>query len=425
VTIAEVLKAAGSRTLMSDKWHVTHPDLEDDHNWPRRRGFDRFYGTLHGGGNYYNPAMLVLDDTPIRATAPGYHYTDAITDHAIEFLEEPADRSTPYVLYVAYTAPHWPLHAPADDVERYEGRYAGGWDALRQERLERMRGLGLIDAAWSLTERDAGVPAWTAAPSRDWEARRMAVYAAQVTQMDRGIGRILEAIDRRGDAERTLVLFLSDNGGSAELIAPDGTNPVFPSRTRDGRPIRLGNVPGVMPGSEDTYQSYGVGWANASNTPFRLYKHWVHEGGIATPLIAYWPEVITAGGRLVRAPGHVIDLMATVVDVAGAEYPSERDGHPVIPAEGVSLRPLFEGRPLARPDALYWEHEGNRAVRRGAWKAVAQYGAGWELYDVERDRTETVDLAGEHPGVLRELVRRWEAWAARVGVVPWSQVGLQ
>ncbi len=424
LTIAELLGAEGYATLMSGKWHVTSPSLTDDHNWPRQRGFDRFYGTLTGGGNFFNPSTLILDDTPTRADGSDYHYTDAISDRAVEFLDgvSSAAQPQPFFLYVAYTAPHWPLHAWPDDVARNKGNYLDGWDALRERRRQRLVDLGIIDAGWALSDRDAAVPAWDTASDTEWEDHRMAVYAAQIEQMDRGIGRVLDKVRELGAEANTLVVFLADNGASAELIAPDSQNPVYPTETHDGRPIRRGNVPDVLPGNEDTYQSYGVAWANASNTPFRRYKHWVHEGGIATPLIVSWPAVITNGGALTHAPAHVIDLLPTIVAATGAHYPASQKGIETIPLEGTSLLPVFSGSSAGGERALFWEHEGNRAVRRGRWKLVGAFQGSWELYDLTVDRTETRDLASDRPGMVAELQALWDAWADRVGVVPWETV---
>ncbi|MDP6373506.1 MAG: arylsulfatase [Vicinamibacterales bacterium] len=425
VTLAELLGSAGYTTLMSGKWHVTSPSLTDDRNWPRQRGFDRFYGTLTGGGNFFNPATLILDDTPIQAEGDRYHYTDAISDRAVEFLDDlPTGEAAtaPFFLYVAYTAPHWPLHAWPDDVATHVGGYLDGWDVLRERRRQRLIDLGMIDAGWVLSTRDPDAAAWEDGDHTIWEDRRMAVYAAQVEQMDRGIGRILAKVRALGAEANTLVLFLSDNGGSAELISPDSRNPVFPTETRDGRPIRLGNVPEILPGDEDTYQSYGVAWANASNTPFRRFKHWVHEGGIATPLIVSWPTGIASRGELEQTPAHVIDLLPTIAEATGTTYPARRNGVATIPLEGESLIPVFEGGAMMPDRPLYWEHEGNRAIRRGRWKLVAPYQGEWELYDLQVDRTETSDLAAQRPAIAAELSGLWESWAARVGVVPWQDV---
>ncbi|MFQ6672640.1 MAG: sulfatase-like hydrolase/transferase, partial [Candidatus Tectimicrobiota bacterium] len=281
---------------------------------------------------------------------------------------------------------------------------------------------GLVDPSWSLSERDPEVPAWAEAPNKEWEDHRMAVYAAQIDQMDRGIGRILSTVREIGVERNTLVLFLADNGGCAELFTPDTRIPVIPSRTRDGRPVRVGNLPEIMPGPEDTYQSYGLGWANASNTPFRLYKHWVHEGGTATPLIAYWPWVIRNKNGITHEPGHVVDLMATILDAAHVAYPATYAGEATTPLEGKSLLPLFHGAERDGHEAIYWEHEGNRAVRQGGWKLVSKYPGDWELYNLKQDRAETQDLAKDYPDKVRELSSLYKAWAERVGVTPWEEI---
>ncbi len=436
MTLAEVLRTAGYRTYMAGKWHVTghvgywtgNRQRSSKHNWPTYRGFDRFFGTIFGGGSYFNPVGLVRDDEPIPGdTPPGFYYTDAIADHAVQFIREHASGNKasrrPFFCYVAFTSPHWPLHALEEDIARYRGRYDQGWDHLRLARYRRMVQLGLIAPRWKLSPRDPTAPAWEQVPpeQRRWYARRMEVYAAQIDRMDQGIGRIMQALRETGQWENTLVLVLADNGGCAEEIRPSWKGIIFPKQTRDGRPVRLGNDPAVMPGGEDTYQSYGLPWANASNTPFRRYKHWVHEGGISTPLVAHWPRGIPAEmhGRLVHQPAHVIDIMATCIDLSGAKYPREYRGHPVQPPEGVSLAPAFRGRSLRRPEPLFWEHEGNRAVRQGRWKLVAVHQGPWELYDMTADRSELHNLAQQHPQRVQQMARAWQQWADRAGVVPW------
>lgn len=310
------------------------------------------------------------------------------------------------------------------DVDKYRDRYRTGWDALRAERHKRMVEMGIVKAGWPLTPRDSKVPAWADAPNKEWQARRMAVYAAQIDRMDQAIGRVLSSIRKINAEENTLILFLADNGGCAEEFPASG-QPIalhIPAGTRDGRPVRRGNNPEIMPGPDDTYQSYGIPWANASNTPFRLYKHWVHEGGIASPLIAYWPAGINRHNSLTSQPGHLIDIMATCVDVAGATYPSTYQGNSIKPLEGKSLLPILEGKQRQGHEALYWEHEGNRAVRQGKWKLVSKYPDTWELYDLEADRTEMNNLGGKNPDKLQELVRLYERWAERCNVVPWSDL---
>jgi arylsulfatase len=422
VTIAEALKPAGYQTLMCGKWHVTK-DLVKDYNWPRQRGFDRFYGTITGAGNFFNPTTLVRDNTPVPDVPdPGYYYTDAIADNAVQFIADAARQPAPFFLYVAFTSPHWPLHAKPADIAKYKGRYRQGWDALRRERHARQIGMGLVDKRWGITDRDASVPAWEEAKDKEWQERRMEVYAAQIDAMDQGIGRIVAKLKELNVFEDTLILMLADNGGCAEELGRNYNQPtLMRAKTKDGRVVRGGNHPDLMPGGEDSYQSYGIGWANASNTPFRRYKHWVHEGGISSPLIAHWPRVIRKGNTITNQPGYLIDLMATCVDVAGARYPATYQGRTIPPLEGKSLRPIFEGKRRATGE-VFWEHEGNRAVRQGKWKLVSQYPGEWELYDIDADRTERKNLAEANPAKLRELAAKWDAWAQRAGVVPWSKV---
>jgi len=440
VTIAEVLKTAGYSTYMSGKWHVTRaiqPD-GDKHNWPRQRGFDRFYGTLQGAGSFYDPYTLTRDNTQIVPDTQDFYYTDAISDNAVKFISEHKGRSVdkPFFMYVAYTAPHWPMHAKPEDIAKYKGRYAAGWDALRAERHKRMIEMGIVESKWKITPRDSKVPAWGQARDKKWFERRMEVYAAMVDCLDQGVGRIIEQLKKTGDFDNTLIFFLADNGGCAEeygsrgAIKPEPSKPVVlkpmgkdelqtrsrPEVTRDGRPVRTGY--GVMPGPADTYIAYGKPWANASNTPFRLYKHWVHEGGISTPLIAHWPARIKAHGKLRYQAGHLIDIMATCVDVSGAHYPARYKGNAIMPMEGRSLVPAFDNKAIGR-DAIYWEHEGNRAVRVGKWKLVSRHPGGWELYDLEADRTELNNLAEKHPKKMAELKAMYESWAERCGVRPW------
>jgi arylsulfatase len=427
VTIAEVLKGAGYATYMSGKWHVTKhmgqwsgDSLTSKHNWPMQRGFEKFYGTILGAGSFYDPITLTDGNEPTEPDTEEFYYTDKISSKAIQFINE-HEEDKPFFAYVAYTAPHWPLHALPEDIARYEGRYDKGWDELRKERLARMQQMGIIEADWQLTERDKKIPAWENVDNKDWQARRMEVYAAQVDRMDQGIGKIIEALRQKGELENTLIFFLADNGGCAEELGEGWGRQLFiPTETRDGQPVILGNEhTDIMPGPENTYQSYGRPWANASNTPFRLYKHYVHEGGIATPLIVHWPMGISAQGEWRQAPGHLIDIMATCVDVGQADYPQTYQGRSIQPMEGVSLKPAFGGNDLDR-EAIYFEHEGNRAIRRGKWKLVAQGREGaWELYDMENDRTETNNQADEYPDLVRELSDMWQSWAERAGVIPW------
>ena len=429
ITIAEGLKQAGYAAYMSGKWHVTRFRKDDGpkHNWPLQRGFDRFFGTVEGSGSFFDPVTLTLDNSFIDLPRQPFYYTDAVSDYAVKFIQNHRQKQPgkPFFLYVAYTSPHWPLHALKEDIDRYRGRYDAGWDSLRKERYERMQRMGLLQPDWPLTERDPRVPAWEDAEDKEWQTRRMEVYAAQVDRMDQGIGRILAQLRQSGAMDNTLIFFLADNGGCAEEITDSWLNWLYneskicPKTTRDGRPVTAGNDPDIMPGPPDTFQSYGIPWANVSNTPFRLYKHWTHEGGVATPLIMHWPKGIKKRGRLCDEPGHLIDIMATCIDVSRAVYPSEHKGHKITPMEGQSLMPAVKNQASGRR-ALYFEHEGNRAVIEGKWKLAAAGPDGpWELYDVNEDRTETHNLASEHQEQVKRLSEMWTNWARRVNVLPW------
>lgn len=435
VTLAEVLRDAGYGTYATGKWHVTR-FIEADgpkHNWPLQRGFDRYFGTITGAGSYFEPQTLTLDNNPFEELGEGFYYTDAIGAQSVRFLEDHLDRrpDAPFFLYQSFTAPHWPLHAPEEDVALARGRFDAGWDRLRRERHERMLAAAIVDPRWALPEREAEAPPWETAEDRAWHLRRMEVYAAQVESMDRAIGHLLDMLRRREVLDDTLILFLSDNGGCAEEINTQGWydyilrggERVSREFTLDGRPIQVGNDPAVMPGPDDTYQSYGLPWANLSNTPFRLYKALTHTGGVATPLIAHWPAGIPAAGALRDQPGHLIDIMPTLVELAGTAYPTDHAGERIQPMEGVSLVPAFtDDRPLDR-GAIYVEHEGSRAVTDGSWKAVARGSGPWELYDTELDRTETLNLAARQPGELARLTAMWEDWANRVRVFPRPEAG--
>jgi len=420
-TIAQVLKGAGYQTGMVGKWHVT-PVNQSRHNWPLQRGFDRYYGIIHGAADYFNPVTLTYGNDPVSPDAKDYYFTDAVGDHAVRFLDEFSRSPDPFFLYTALTAPHWPLHARPEDIRKYAGRYSAGWDELRHERHARQLRSGMLPKRWDLTTRDATVKPWSEAPDKAWQSRRMEVYAAMIDRMDRNIGRILTKLKETGRDRNTMVLFLSDNGGCAEEIGPKWTGLHIPKATREGKPVQVGNTPGVMPGAEDTYQSYGVPWANCSNTPFRLYKHWVHEGGISSPLIIRWPERIKPTRSWIAEPSHFIDIMATCVDSAGAKYPPDTGVEPVIPLQGKSLLPLVTGSARQAERNLFWEHEGNRAMRRGPWKLVRKFPGEWELYNMDDDRTESKDVAQAHPERVTEMASTWQSWADQAGVLPWEEV---
>ncbi|MFP4053436.1 MAG: arylsulfatase [Phycisphaerae bacterium] len=430
-TIAEVLADAGYRTLHTGKWHAggfwSRVDTETwrigqpTHPLPVDRGFDEFYG-LPGGGSYFYPNPLMRGHDIIDVPE-GFYTTDNYTDEMVKMIRRSVAEGEPFFAHVCYNAPHWPLHAWEEDIERYRGQFRNGWDAHRTARHEELKGMGILSDKWDISPRDEHAPLWEDAPHHDWEDARMATYAAMVDRLDQGVGRLLATLDELGVADNTVVMFLSDNGGSAEFLKENGRAEAELKTTRDGRSVKVGNVPGLEPGGPQTFMSYDVQWSNVSNSPFRLHKHWVHEGGISTPFILHWPAGLQGQGRIEHTPAHIIDIVATCLDLAGAEYPDEHHGRPVQPLEGESFAPLLRGQPWQRQQPICWEHEGNRAVRMGEWKLVSQWEkGGWELYDMNEDRTELHDLATVNAAKAADLEKVYEDWAHRVGVIPWRQV---
>ena len=432
VTIAEALRSSGYRTLMSGKWHVGgdfEPREADswrvgdiDHPSPRQRGFDRFFGMVDGATSFFFPHYLMEDDERVEITKDNFYLTDAISEKACDMIDEAVGDEAPFFLYLAYNAPHWPLHAPEEDIARYEDVYRGGWDAIRAARHETMIGNGALQNPWEISPRDVDAPPWESADNRDWEAARMAVYAAMVDRMDAGVGMVVDRLERLGIKDDTLIVFLSDNGGCAELLAEDGWCKFFPDRLPDGRDIRSGNRASLRPGGPQTFMSYDLPWANVSNAPFRLYKHWVHEGGISTPMIAHWPNGIDNSG-FVHEPWHVVDILPTILDVAGCEYPEEYGGHPIQALDGESFSGAFgQGSECKREQPIFWEHEGNAALRIGDWKVVRRHGEDWELFNMVDDRTELNDLSARHAPMRFGMIKDHAAWSERLGVRPWDEV---
>jgi arylsulfatase A-like enzyme len=432
VTIAEALRAHGYTTWMSGKWHVGGAyNILDPGSWrpgdpthpvPTQRGFDHFYGIVSGAGSYFYPRTLMRDEEFVPLQTSDYYLTDAISDNAVQMVKQAAAQAKPFFLHVTYTAPHWPLHAPEEDIARYEGSYRNGWDAVRTGRHEELKGLGLVDPGWDISPRDARSGPWNEAPQQEWEDLRMATYAAQIECMDRGIGRILDSLRQLDLDDNTLVMFASDNGGCAEFLAEDtdqGERFRYNTDPLDGRSIRVGNIPGLRCGPADTFMSYGLSWANVCNSPFRRFKRWVHEGGISTPFIVSWPTRVTRPG-IVHQPTHFIDVLATCLDVAGASCPTEFDGRQVTPPEGESFLPLLDDEDWSRRRPLFFEHEGNRAVRLVRWKLVSEFRGEWELYDMAEDRTELHDLSSKNRPRVTEMVRLYDEWARRCGVRPWE-----
>ncbi len=412
VTLAEVLRPAGYKTYLAGKWHLGQ---RDESKWPLQRGFDRFYGILSGASSYLKPAGergLTLDNQQLPAPSdPDYYTTDAFTDFAIKTVTE-HQGDAPFFLYLSFTAPHWPLHARDEDIKKFVGKYRSGWDKTRADRHAKMIAQGIVKKEWPLSERDAKARAWESLSEQEKIDLdyRMAVYAAQVHRMDWNIGRLVDTLKERGELDNTLLVFLSDNGGCAEPYTDLGGH--AQSKIND-------------PGNSSSV-SYGTGWANASNTPFRKFKSTLLEGGISTPLIIHWPASLKAKpGSLDPTPGYITDIMPTAVEVSGASYPIDFKGQKITPLEGVSLAGRIAGSTDApAPRTFCWEQYGYKAVREGTLKAVFnpknthdKTGSGeWELYDLSNDRTEITNLAAGRPEDLKALVAKWDAWADRCQV---------
>ncbi|MEM0924839.1 MAG: sulfatase-like hydrolase/transferase, partial [Planctomycetota bacterium] len=433
-TIAEVLKPAGYGCYYVGKWHL-HQETG-----PIKRGFDEFYGYTQGyahdqyDGDFYQ-RLPEGRSKEIDPSPESYYATDVFNNYAIEFIKQGQQSDKPWFLFLGHSSPHFPVQAPAERADKYDAIYRRGWDVLRDERFERMRDIGLIDGTrWRLSPRSvvpvdrddiangfAGKanPAWDSLEEdRQLDlARRMAIFAAMVEGIDLGVGNIVEHLRRTNDLDNTLILFLSDNGACYEWgpFGFDGASRRGATNLRKGEELRA-------IGGRGTHQSYGSAWANLGNTPFRLYKHFTHEGGISTPFIAHWPKGIGKPNRWARDPSHVMDVLPTLMDAAGATYPDELNGHRVTPIEGRSLLPVFRGEIL--PDrTIGFDHQAAHAIRRGDWKAV--YGKRmpeeltWELYNLADDRCELNDLSEKHPERVKRMANEWEAWAKRVGVI-WS-----
>jgi arylsulfatase len=441
VTMAEALRGAGYGTYMVGKWHLAErePDPARPIGWPLQRGFDKFYGTLAGYGSYFDPATLCRGNTYITPEndpeyKPGqFYYTDAITDNAIKFMDEHRQSAAdkPFFMYVAYTAAHWPLQVPEDSLSEYKGKYDAGYQAIRDARWKRQQEKGLVK---DVTTSSPTTGDWDAVKDKAWETRRMEAYAATITRMDQGIGKILEHLKATGKLENTVVVYLQDNGACDEeffqnrtappknlhVMGPDElqTKTLPPMQTRDGKVVKTGE--GVMAGPADSFLGYGPAWANVSDTPLYKVKHYTWEGGISTPMVISWPAGLPAkGDNRVDTPAHLVDLMPTVLQITGAEYPKTREGVQTKTLAGKSLLPLVTGEgEFHRDGYLFWEHEENRAVRDDKWKLVAEGPNPWQLFDMTTDRGETNNVAKEHPDIVKKMARAWDKYADENRVRP-------
>jgi len=445
VTLAEVLKGAGYHTAMSGKWHVSntveqatkeaqldwldhktwHPLFSPIEQYPTSRGFERFFGTLWGVVDYYDPFSLVSNTTPIKNVPANYYHTDAINDTAAAYIRDYSKSDKPFFLYVAQNAPHWPIQAPANEIEKYKDTYKAGWDAIREARYKRMLKMGIIPANAKLSPRFQNGLKWENNPDREWDARAMAVHAAMIDRMDQGIGRIIKALKETGQLENTLIFFLSDNGASPEVCANFGPGFDRPGETRTGQKINYIVKKDIMPGPQTSYASIGPRWANVANTPYQFAKADSYEGGVHAPLIAFWPKGITAKkGGISKQLGHVMDFMSTAVELAKANYPSVYNGHKILPMQGISLVPALKNKVVPGHSELFNEHIKARYARMGDWKLVSHAkDTTWHLYNLKDDATEINDLSAKYPEKVRELTIRWRQWAFAHHVLPKPAAG--
>lgn len=412
VTLAEVLDSAGYATAQSGKWHMGL----NRGSAPWQRGFQHSF--TPPGGLYFNDQpgkkTTYIDgravDTASDEVGKDYWYaSDLLVSWGTKFAAEATAQHKPFFLYLPFTAPHFPLMAPPQDIARFKGKYLQGWDKLREARLARQKALGVLPGDEVLPDRLPVAYDWNrlSAPDKDRFDTMMAVYAAAISRMDKAVGDLVTKLKASGQYDNTLILFMSDNGGNAES-GPDGKANAGPDK--------------ASLGSAGSTVWTGLNWATLQNTPFSYFKHYTEEGGISSPLIASWPKGIDANlrGSIVSAPGHLIDVMPTLVALSGAQYPAEVNRHAILPMEGRSFAPAFNGTALTREAPLFWEHEGNKAVRDGDWKLVQRFGEPWELYDIAHDRGESHDLAAAQPATVAKMAAQWDAWAERAFVDPWT-----
>ena len=437
ITIAEALKQAGYNTAMAGKWHLSFtPTLKDgklhqkwlDHQYdpgqpfapletyPVNRGFDKHYGVIWGVIDHFDPFSLVDGTKAIENVPEDYYFTDAITAKSVEYIREMSQSDKPFFLYVAYCAPHWPLHARPEDIEKYKDTYEEGWEKLRQDRYRRMLKMGLFDKSNTPLPpiQDRGKK-WNrlTEEQKKFQAAKMSVHAAMVDRVDQSIGQVVRTLEDTSQLENTIIFFLIDNGASPEIPTRPGYD--RSAQTRDGRPIRYKGF--SQPGSETTYTGIGPPWASASNTPFRYWKKESYEGGCHTPLIVHWPGGLKAKpGSITEEVGHAIDIMPTCLELAGAHYPAQYQGHVLTPLDGKSLVPILTNGTRKGHDMLFFEHMGGRAIRSDGWKLVALKDEPWRLYNLAKDRTETNDLAAKFPARVQSMNRAWEQWAKEVGL---------
>ena len=430
-TIAEVLRLGGYHTGMAGKWHLSETKAmkgdQDQLLWlshrqdstgfaplasyPFNRGFEEHWGTIWGVVNYYDPFSLVHNEEVIQQVPKDFYVTDFITEKSIEMIDQFGKDGHPFFLYIAENAPHWPLQARPEDIEKYKGVYDEGWDVLREKRYRQLIKLGIIDPKTALPAPNKSGKAWADCENKSWEAKHMEAHAAMVDRIDQGVGKVIEKLRQTGKLENTIIFFLSDNGASPER----GYLPGFdrPGQTRDGKEIQYKDFD--RPGAEGTWGYLGAAWAGAINAPFVYWKKESYEGGACTPFIVYCPKALQGiSNTFNRGVAHVMDILPTCMELAGVGYPSTINGLKSSPIEGKSILPLLQNQIKTTHDTLFWEHEGGRAVRIGDWKMAALNGHPWELFDLARDRTETKDLAAAYPEKVKQMNELWESWLKRV-----------
>jgi len=440
VTIAEVLKTAGYHTGMIGKWHVAETPLRPDQrewlahqvqhdefapkeNYPTHRGFEDFYGCIYGVEDYFDPFSLVNGEEPVNEVPKGYYTTIAYSDSAVSYINRYARSDKPFFMYLAYNSPHWPLHALEEDIKKYENTYKSGWEAIRDARYKRMIKLGIFPEQSDYLTNRLSTKEWETNSDSAWDARAMAVHAAMVDRMDHEIGKVLKALESTGELDNTLILFMSDNGCSAEICQDysPGEND-RPDMLRDGTPMIYPKQKEAMPGPENVYASLGPLWANVLNMPFRFWKARMYEGGICTPMIAYWPKGLKIKkGSINSQMCHVMDIMATCIDLAHAEYPAEYNGNKILPLKGKSIVPVLKTGKREGHDIIGFEHFNEKALMtKDGWKIVqqAQKNSPWELYNLNIDRTEKNNVADKYPERLNQMILQYEDWAKRTMVVP-------
>jgi arylsulfatase len=440
ITLAEVLKTAGYRTAMAGKWHVsntieqpskeehlkwlnhqaTHPYFSPVEQYPVNRGFEKYYGNIFGVVDFFDPFSLVNGTEPVQNVPAGYYHTDAINDTSVAYIREFSKGQNPFFIYVAHTAPHWPLQALPEDIKKYENTYKQGWDAIRQTRYKNMVAKGIIDPATTpLSSRIGKELSWEKNPDKEWDARAMAVHAAMIDRMDQGIGRIIQTLKETGELDNTIIIFLSDNGASPESCMRYGPGFDRPGETRDGRKIHYPVEKDVLPGPQNTFASIGERWANVANTPYQYAKAQSFEGGIRTPMIAFWPGGIKTKGSLTDHPGHVMDFMPTFIELAKVSYPKIYKGHNITPFTGNSLLAAWQGNKNISNTRFFNEHFKARYIRKGEWKLVSlSNDTTWHLYNITKDQTELNDLSVQYPDTVKNLSQEWLQWANTHQVFP-------